>query len=85
MRKRMYRLTPAGEAALKKALPYWRIAQYRLQQMLGPKDWEQLTEFLDRISVAAILAEELPVAGSIAGRVEGWMPNTANEAAQSLL
>lgn len=51
-RQRLVRLTPAGERALRRALPLWRRAQERVLERLGPARW----------------AEVLPQLRAVAGR-----------------
>jgi DNA-binding MarR family transcriptional regulator len=35
-------LTPAGQREYERVLPYWRVAQKRLQEALGEADWNQV-------------------------------------------
>lgn len=56
-RKRIYRLTPKGNAALERAVPYWERAQARLRSALGEEDWEMLARFTQRVAEAAVKAE----------------------------
>src|SRR5277367_3723516 len=37
-------LTPAGKREYKRALPYWRSAQKKLQRALGMENWNRLIE-----------------------------------------
>jgi DNA-binding MarR family transcriptional regulator len=46
-RSRAVLITPAGEAAIAKALPMWRAAQSALRDQLGAKSVETLHELLD--------------------------------------
>lgn len=56
-RKRIYRLTPKGEAEFERAIPYWERAQARLQSALGEEDWQVLPGFAQRVAEAAVRAE----------------------------
>lgn len=60
--KRIYRLTPKGARMLETALPYWEMAQFRLQKALGDADWQLLSGFAERVAVAAIRAESISTA-----------------------
>jgi DNA-binding MarR family transcriptional regulator len=35
-------LTPAGQREYERVLPYWRVAQKRLQEALGEANWNQV-------------------------------------------
>ena len=48
-RTREVSLTRAGEAALAKAMPYWRRAQVRVSQQLGPPNIDALIGLLDTV------------------------------------
>lgn len=56
-RKRIYRLTPKGNAELERAVPYWERAQARLRSALGEEDWQVLAGFTQRVAEAAVKAE----------------------------
>lgn len=57
--ERIYSLTPQGEEAFEKTLPYWERAQQRLRTALGEEDWCTMLALSDRIRSAVIDAEEL--------------------------
>ena len=49
-RERRLRLSRAGEAELKRALPAWEKAQSRIRRHLGNEAWEQLLTLANRVS-----------------------------------
>jgi len=55
--RRIYRLTDRGRGMLKMATPYWERAQQRMRRELGDLAWKKLGDFADRITQAALLAE----------------------------
>jgi DNA-binding MarR family transcriptional regulator len=59
-RRRIYRLTPAGQALLRRAGPHWERAQERLRSQLDEKDWSTLVAFTERVARAAAAAETAP-------------------------
>lgn len=56
--RRVYRLTENGRALLKVATPYWQRAQQRMRRELGESDWNELSAFSDRVTQAALRAEQ---------------------------
>jgi DNA-binding MarR family transcriptional regulator len=54
-RERVIGLTPAGEAVLARAMPYWQAAQRRVQERFGSERWRRL---LDDLSELADLPDE---------------------------
>lgn len=59
-RRRVYRLTEAGQILLRSAVPNWERAQERLRSQLDEKDWSALTAFTERVTLAAVAAEKAP-------------------------
>jgi DNA-binding MarR family transcriptional regulator len=59
-RRRVYCLTEKGRQLRDSALPYWERAQNRLSLALGDRDWNALSDFADRLTEAAMLAEVIP-------------------------
>ncbi len=51
-RERHWRLTRAGEQALKEAEPLWQKAQTRLRRALGEGDWTTLMQAADAVAQA---------------------------------
>jgi DNA-binding MarR family transcriptional regulator len=49
-RERRLRLSRAGEAQLKRALPAWEKAQSRIRRHLGNEAWEQLLTLANRVT-----------------------------------
>jgi DNA-binding MarR family transcriptional regulator len=49
-RERRLRLSRAGEAELKRALPAWEKAQSRIRRHLGNEAWEQLLTLANRVT-----------------------------------
>ena len=49
-RAKAMRLTAAGEAKLKEALPIWRQAQEEVVKELGLEEWSEAKELLERLS-----------------------------------
>ncbi len=60
--RRIYSLTTKGRRALETATPHWENAQMRLRRTLGESDWNLLAGFSERLTQAAIQAEEIQVA-----------------------
>ncbi|MGC2618322.1 MAG: hypothetical protein WA414_04720 [Acidobacteriaceae bacterium] len=56
--RRVYCLTDRGRALLQAATPYWQRAQARMRRELGELDWETLGAFADRVTQAALRAEQ---------------------------
>lgn len=56
--RRVYCLTERGRALLQSATPYWQRAQARMRRELGELDWETLSAFADRVTQAALRAEQ---------------------------
>jgi DNA-binding MarR family transcriptional regulator len=56
--ERIYCLTPHGRKHFEDAIPYWLLAQTRLKKTLGEADWRVLQRVSDRVSKAAIAAEQ---------------------------
>jgi DNA-binding MarR family transcriptional regulator len=63
-RRRVYRLTEAGYALLRLALPNWERAQERLCRQLGEEDWSALVALAERVTMAAAAAENAPFRNS---------------------
>ncbi|MGH9586905.1 MAG: MarR family winged helix-turn-helix transcriptional regulator [Acidobacteriaceae bacterium] len=80
--KRMYSLTAKGRCALEEAIPYWQNAQMRLRRSLGSNDWKLLDSFTQRLAVAAIRAESLPLSN---GHCEAPAPSRPRERAEPRL
>jgi DNA-binding MarR family transcriptional regulator len=59
-RRRLYRLTDEGRQVLDRATPYWERAQDRMRRELGELDWSLLAEFAERLTRAAMRAENAP-------------------------
>lgn len=57
--ERIYSLTDQGEEALLRALPYWELAQKRLQQTLGDSQFRDLLQVCADAVKAAQQAENL--------------------------
>jgi DNA-binding MarR family transcriptional regulator len=55
--RRVYCLTDEGRALLEIAMPYWERAQQRIRRELGETDWKTLSSFAERITQAALRAE----------------------------
>jgi DNA-binding MarR family transcriptional regulator len=64
-RKRVYSLTQKGRQLLEDASPEWQRAQVRLREALGEEDWQLLASFSERITLAAMRAEETPSSNGI--------------------
>lgn len=56
--RRVYCLTDRGLALLESAKPYWKRAQERIRRELGELDWDTLSAFADRVTQAALRAEQ---------------------------
>jgi DNA-binding MarR family transcriptional regulator len=63
-RRRVYRLTEAGQALLRSAVPNWERAQERLRSQLDEKDWDALVALTERVTWAAAAAENAPFRNS---------------------
>lgn len=63
-RRRVYRLTEAGHALMRLAVPNWERAQERLCRQLGEEDWSALMAVAERITLAAAAAENAPFRNS---------------------
>jgi DNA-binding MarR family transcriptional regulator len=63
-RRRVYRLTEAGHALMRLGLPNWERAQARLCRQLGKEDWNALVAFAERVTLAAVEAENAPCINS---------------------
>jgi DNA-binding MarR family transcriptional regulator len=50
-RARPLALTPKGQSALEKALPYWQAAQSRIVDTIGAEQWEAMMRGLHQISM----------------------------------
>jgi DNA-binding MarR family transcriptional regulator len=68
-RRRVYRLTEAGHALLRIALPNWQRAQERLRSQLSEADWSTLLAFTERVTLAAAAAESAPFKNSHPGLI----------------
>jgi DNA-binding MarR family transcriptional regulator len=51
-RERLLSLTKAGEAQLRRALPYWENAQTRFRDRLGAERWDDLLKFTHDVTNA---------------------------------
>ena len=49
-RERWLRLAKAGEAELKRALPYWKKVQARLRRRFGNKCWNDFMNFTNQVT-----------------------------------
>jgi DNA-binding MarR family transcriptional regulator len=49
-RERLIRLSVAGEAKLKRALPVWEKVQSRLRRRLGKREWESLLKLTQHVT-----------------------------------
>jgi DNA-binding MarR family transcriptional regulator len=58
MRQRFVTLTPKGEHALARSLPFWRKIQNRFVQNVGTKHWTELRDELEQLSGLAVKLEE---------------------------
>jgi DNA-binding MarR family transcriptional regulator len=59
-RERLLRLSSAGEAQLKRALPAWEKVQSRLQKRLGEAAWRKLLQITNQVTdVATNLGDSL--------------------------
>jgi DNA-binding MarR family transcriptional regulator len=54
MRRRFLQITPKGEQALARALPYWRKTHAQFQAALGPEHWIKLRSELERLARLAV-------------------------------
>ncbi len=61
MRKRFLQITPKGEQALARALPYWRKTHGEFQTAVGPAYWIKLRSELERLARLAVHLENTPV------------------------
>jgi DNA-binding MarR family transcriptional regulator len=57
MRQRFLEMTPNGEQALARALPYWRRMQSEFQSAVGPSYWTKLRAELERLAKLAVRLE----------------------------
>jgi len=57
MRQRFLEMTPNGEQALARALPYWRRMQSEFQSAVGPNYWTRLRAELERLAKLAVRLE----------------------------
>ena len=57
--ERIYSLTAFGRECMESALPYWERAQRRVGQVLGDEDVQGVVDYLDRLTRAAQLAEQI--------------------------
>jgi DNA-binding MarR family transcriptional regulator len=57
MRRRYLEITPKGEHALARALPYWRKTQEDFQSAVGPTYWNELRAELERLAKLAASME----------------------------
>jgi DNA-binding MarR family transcriptional regulator len=71
MRRRFLEITPKGERALARALPYWRKMQSDFEMSVGRNYWNELRSELERL---AKLAASLENAGGFAGVAEPLKP-----------
>jgi DNA-binding MarR family transcriptional regulator len=55
-RERYLRLSNAGLAELKRALPYWERVQKNLRKQLGNKRWDKLLNLTNRVTAASVSA-----------------------------
>ena len=55
-RERYLRLSNAGLAELKRALPYWERVQKNLRKQLGNKRWDKLLNLTNRVTAASVTA-----------------------------
>lgn len=59
MRRRFLQVTPKGEQALARALPYWRKTQSDFQAAVGRNYWNELRAELERLAKLAARMEEV--------------------------
>jgi DNA-binding MarR family transcriptional regulator len=52
-RERRIRLSAAGEAKLKRAMPVWEMVQARLRKKLGKRGWESLLQLTHHVTEIA--------------------------------
>ena len=57
-RSRPLTITPEGQSALEKALPYWQEAQSRIVDAVGSENWDAILQGLHRISMVVEEIEE---------------------------
>jgi DNA-binding MarR family transcriptional regulator len=57
-RARPLALTPKGQSALEKALPYWQAAQSRIVDKIGAEQWDAIMRGLHQISMIVEETEE---------------------------
>ncbi len=69
-RRRVYRLTEAGRALMRIAVPNWERAQERLRCQLSEEDWSALIALSERITVGAVAAENAPFRNSRPASIE---------------
>jgi DNA-binding MarR family transcriptional regulator len=58
MRRRFLEMTPKGERAVARALPYWRKTQSEFQAAVGQNYWNELRSELERVAKLAGSLEE---------------------------
>jgi DNA-binding MarR family transcriptional regulator len=58
--RRVYALTEEGRRLLEAATPFWERAQERLRRELDASDWNNIAAFSERVTRAAIRAEDAP-------------------------
>jgi DNA-binding MarR family transcriptional regulator len=80
-RRRVYRLTEAGHALLRLAVPNWERAQERLCRQLGEKDWSALIRLAERVTLAAVAAECAPFRNSRPAWIDDEAPKLLDIAA----
>ncbi|HTX41777.1 MAG TPA: MarR family winged helix-turn-helix transcriptional regulator [Acidobacteriaceae bacterium] len=56
--RRVYALTEQGARMLELATPYWERAQERMRRELGEPEWSVLYGFAERLTQAALRAEQ---------------------------
>jgi DNA-binding MarR family transcriptional regulator len=61
MRRRFLEITPKGERALGRALPYWRKMQAEFQTAVGPTYWSNLRSELERLAKLTVSLESTRV------------------------
>ena len=59
MRRRFLQVTPKGQQALARALPYWRKTQSDFQAAVGRNYWNELRAELERLAKLAARMEEV--------------------------
>ncbi len=59
MRRRFLEMTPKGERALARALPYWRKTQADFEVAIGRNHWKKLQSELEQLAKLAANLDEL--------------------------